>query len=85
MMVDETFGPQLRTIGAAAPLLNKTQFIFVTATLPHSVVKTIETEFPGVVKVQGPGLHKIAPSLKENLVDVSVPAEQNRKIGRAHV
>jgi len=77
-MVDETFGPQLRTIGAAAPLLNKTQFIFVTATLPHSVVKTIETEFPGVVKVQGPGLHKIAPSLKENLVDVSVPAEHNR-------
>jgi ATP-dependent RNA helicase DDX18/HAS1 len=78
LMVDETFGPQLRTVGAAAPLLEKTQFIFVTATLPDSVVETIETEFPGVVKIKGPGLHRLAPSLQENLVDVSVPADQNR-------
>ncbi|OEU15119.1 P-loop containing nucleoside triphosphate hydrolase protein [Fragilariopsis cylindrus CCMP1102] len=77
-MVDETFGPQLRTVGAAAPLLGKTQFIFVTATLPDSVVETIETEFPGVVKIKGPGLHRLAPSLQEHLVDVSVPADQNR-------
>ena len=78
LMVDETFGPQLRTVGAAAPLLGKTQFIFVTATLPDSVVETIETEFPGVVKIKGPGLHRLAPSLQEHLVDVSVPADQNR-------
>jgi ATP-dependent RNA helicase DDX18/HAS1 len=78
LMIDETFGPQLRTVGAAAPVLNKTQFIFVTATLPDSIVQTIEAEFPGVEKVRGPGLHRVAPSLKENLVDVSVPAEQNR-------
>jgi len=78
LMIDETFGPQLRTVGAAAPLLEKTQFIFVTATLPDSIVQTIETEFPGVVKIKGPGLHRVAPSLQEYLVDVSVPAEQNR-------
>jgi ATP-dependent RNA helicase DDX18/HAS1 len=78
LMVDETFGPQLRTVGAAAPLLDKTPFIFVTATLPDSIVETIEKEFPGVEKVIGPGLHRVAPSLNENLVDVSVPAEQNR-------
>lgn len=78
LMVDDTFGPQLRTVGAAAPLLDKTQFVFVTATLPDSIVETIEKEFPGVEKIKGPGLHRVAPSLKENLVDVSVPAEQNR-------
>lgn len=78
LMVDETFGPQLRTVGEAAPLLDKTQFVFVTATLPDSIVKTIETEFSGVEKIKGPGLHRVAPSLKENLVDVSVPSEHNR-------
>jgi len=78
LMIDETFGPQLRTVGAAAPLLDKTQFIFATATLPDSIVQTITTEFPGVVQVKGPGLHRLAPSLKENLVDVSVPADSNR-------
>ncbi|VEU42581.1 unnamed protein product [Pseudo-nitzschia multistriata] len=78
LMIDETFGPQLRTVGAAAPLLDKTQFVFVTATLPDSIVETITTEFPGVVKVKGPGLHRPAPSLKENLVDVSVPSSSNR-------
>lgn len=78
LMIDETFGPQLRTVGEAAPVLDKTQFIFVTATLPDSIVDTIENEFPGVVQVRGPGLHRLAPSLKENLVDVSVPAQHNR-------
>jgi ATP-dependent RNA helicase DDX18/HAS1 len=78
LMIDETFGPQLRTVGEAAPVLDKTQFIFVTATLPDSIVQTIEAEFPGVQQVKGPGLHRTPPSLREYLVDVSVPAEQNR-------
>ncbi|KAL3924106.1 MAG: hypothetical protein SGILL_001249 [Bacillariaceae sp.] len=78
LMIDETFGPQLRTVGEAAPVLDKTQFVFVTATLPESIVQTIEAEFPGVQKVKGPGLHRTPPSLKEYLVDVSVPADQNR-------
>jgi len=78
LMIDETFGPQLRTVGAAAPPLEKTQFVFVTATLPDSIVDTVQKEFPGVVQVRGPGLHRLAPSLKEHLVDVSVPSSQNR-------
>eukprot|EP00535_Pseudo-nitzschia_heimii_P005515 CAMPEP_0197185616 /NCGR_PEP_ID=MMETSP1423-20130617/12308_1 /TAXON_ID=476441 /ORGANISM="Pseudo-nitzschia heimii, Strain UNC1101" /LENGTH=594 /DNA_ID=CAMNT_0042636729 /DNA_START=154 /DNA_END=1935 /DNA_ORIENTATION=- len=78
LMIDETFGPQLRTVGEAAPLLDRTQFIFVTATLPDSIVQTITTEFPEVIQVKGPGLHRLAPSLKENLVDVSVPSQSNR-------
>jgi len=77
LLIDETFGPQLRTVGAAAPL-EKTQFVFVTATLPDSIVKTVESEFQGVVQVRGPGLHRVAPTVKENLIDVSVPSAQNR-------
>lgn len=77
LLIDETFGPQLRTVGAAAPL-EKTQFVFVTATLPDSIVETVEREFPGVVQVRGPGLHRVAPTVKENLVDVSVPSHKNR-------
>jgi ATP-dependent RNA helicase DDX18/HAS1 len=77
LMLDETFGPQLRTIGAAAPV-EQTQFVFVTATLPDAVVKKVEREFPGVVQVLGPGLHRVAPTVKERLVDVSVPSRSNR-------
>jgi ATP-dependent RNA helicase DDX18/HAS1 len=77
LLLDETFGPQLRTVGAAAPVEN-TQFVFVTATLPDAVVKTVEKEFPGVVRVKGPGLHRVAPTVKERLVDVSVPSKYNR-------
>jgi ATP-dependent RNA helicase DDX18/HAS1 len=78
LMIDETFGPQLRTVGAAAPPLEKTQFVFVTATLPDTIVDTVQKEFPGVVQIRGPGLHRLAPSLKEHLVDVSVASNQNR-------
>ena len=77
LLVDETFGPQLRTVGAAAPV-DKTQFVFVTATLPNEIVETVEKEFPGVVQVRGPGLHRVAPTVKERLVDVSVPPRFNR-------
>jgi ATP-dependent RNA helicase DDX18/HAS1 len=77
LLIDDTFGPQLRTVGEAAPL-EKTQFVFVTATLPDSVVATVESEFKNVIQVRGPGLHRVAPTVKERLVDVSVPADKNR-------
>lgn len=77
LMIDETFGPQLRTVGVAAPV-EQTQFVFVTATLPDSVVETVEKEFPGVIQIRGPGLHRVAPTVKENLVNVSVPPRHNR-------
>ena len=76
---NETFGPQLRTIGeAVGPRLEKTQFVFVTATLPDRIVNTVTSEFPGVVQVRGPGLHRVAPSMTERLIDVSVPSRDNR-------
>jgi ATP-dependent RNA helicase DDX18/HAS1 len=64
-------------VGEAAPV-EQTQFVFVTATLPDSVVTKVQKEFPGVVQVLGPGLHRVAPTVKERLVDVSVPSKSNR-------
>lgn len=74
---NDTFGPQLRTIGQAASIEN-TQFVFVTATLPDSIVQTVSKEFPGVAQVRGPGLHRVAPTMTERLIDVSVPSRDNR-------
>lgn len=72
LMVDETFGPQLKAVGVATPL--HTQFLFVTATLPDTIVQSVTREFPTVQVIRGPGLHRIAPTLREELVDVSVPS-----------
>mmetsp|Transcript_14877 Transcript_14877/g.21291 ORF Transcript_14877/g.21291 Transcript_14877/m.21291 type:complete len:731 (-) Transcript_14877:51-2243(-) len=72
LLIDDTFGPQLRTIGAAMPVQN-TQFVFVTATLPDSISSTLKQDFPNLKSIMGPGLHRVALTLKEHLVDVSVP------------
>ena len=79
LLIDDTFGPQLRTVGAAAPV-DKTQFVFVTATLPDDVVETVNREFPGAQKIAGPGLHRVASTVKDHLVDVSVPSSSNRDL-----
>ena len=76
LLMDETFGPQLRTIGAETPL--STQFVFVTATLPDSIIQTVQQEFPNVVQIKGPGLHRVAPTITERLIDVSVPVKYHR-------
>jgi len=82
LMMDETFGPQLKTVGqattASTTLANTlaakaVQFVFVTATLPDSVIQSVKREFPLVKLIQGPGLHRIASTVKEHLVDVSIP------------
>mmetsp|Transcript_27742 Transcript_27742/g.39005 ORF Transcript_27742/g.39005 Transcript_27742/m.39005 type:complete len:621 (-) Transcript_27742:103-1965(-) len=77
LLIDETFGPQLRTVGVAAPV-EQTQFVFVTATLPDAVVETVQREFRDVEQVKGPGLHRVAPTVKEHLIDVSVDSKSNR-------
>ena len=79
LLIDDTFGPQLRTIGAAAPVA-QTQFVFVTATLPDEIIESVQKEFRDVEVLQGPGLHRVAPSLKEHLVDVSVPPTENKNL-----
>ena len=61
-----------------------TQFLFVTATLPEVVVKQIEAEFPEVMTLKGPGLHRVAPSVNETLVDCSGPGVQARGIAQVY-
>ena len=85
LLVDETFGPQLRTVGVAVnsgsgndESSNSAQFIFVTATLPEDVLESIQSEFENIVQVRGPGLHRITPAVSQTLIDVSVPATSNR-------
>lgn len=81
MFLDDSF--DLSVIGAAAPAA--TQFLFVTATLPVAVADQISKEFPGVKKLWGPGLHKIAPQVEEVLVDCSGPMEEDRNEETAFV
>jgi len=92
LLVDETFGPQLRTVGVAVNSGNDEdgeeggdgnggngpQFIFVTATLPEDVLESIQQEFSNVIQLRGPGLHRITPTVRQTLVDVSVPPSSNR-------
>jgi len=80
LLIDKTFGPQLRTVGAAAAPSSLTQFVFVTATLPDSVVDSVTREFLNVQMIKGPGLHRVALTVKENLVDVSLPPVSNRDL-----
>ena len=79
LLIDETFGSQLRTIGAASPV-EQVQFVFVTATLPDEIIESVKREFRDVQVIQGPGLHRVAPNLKEHLVDVSVPPTDNKNL-----
>jgi ATP-dependent RNA helicase DDX18/HAS1 len=88
LLVDETFGPQLRTVGVAVNGGGPAdggggegagpQFIFVTATLPEDVLESIQAEFPNVTQLRGPGLHRTSPSVHQSLIDVSVPPTSNR-------
>jgi ATP-dependent RNA helicase DDX18/HAS1 len=79
LLLDDTFGPQLRAVGEAAPV-DQTQFVFCTATLPDAVVQTVRREFPNVQEIRGPGLHKVAPTVNERLIDVSVSTAQHRNV-----
>ena len=74
LFMDQSF--PLPEIGQACPA--STQFIFTTATLPDSVERQITSEFPSVLKLSGPGLHRIAPNIEETLIDCSGPPEQER-------
>lgn len=74
LFLDQSF--PLQPIGAACA--DNTQFIFTTATLPDIVVDQIKSEFPEADLLTGPGLHRIAPTIEEILVDCTGPPTQQR-------
>lgn len=75
LLLDDSFG--LQPIGAAAR--SDAQFVFVTATLPKSVLSAIHREFPGAATIKGPGLHRAAPGVKTVLLDASLPPNHRRE------
>jgi ATP-dependent RNA helicase DDX18/HAS1 len=84
LLLDKSFRDQLQIVGAATPA-ERTQFVFVTATLPDVVVDTINREFNigprnTVATIRGPGLHLVAPSVQTKLVDVSIPTPDSHRI-----
>lgn len=70
LLLDSSFAPQLETIGNAVAEYSP-QFVFCTATLPDAVTDTILAQFPNIQMLKGAGLHKIAPTVQDRLVDVS--------------
>lgn len=72
LFLDETF--PLQGIGSYCP--QDAQFLFVTATLPDSILKQITKEFPETTILKGPGLHRIPPTIEEILVDCSVKEQR---------
>ncbi|GMH83646.1 hypothetical protein TrVE_jg11390 [Triparma verrucosa] len=81
LISDDTFGEQLNRIGVKVG--EDARFVFVSATLPTTVIDLIEKEFGGrkVTKFLGPGLHRAPAAVKEYLVDVSVGDNRDPKMG----
>lgn len=63
------FSEQIRPLRDAAP--PSTRFVLVTATLPASTYSDLELSFPGLVAALGPGLHRTAPGVIEQIIDCS--------------
>ena len=76
VVLDEVDGLALADGGAAlAPLRDlEARFVFVTATLPRTLEKTLRAEFPGLEVLKGPGLHRAPPGLDVRLVDCTPDA-----------
>eukprot|EP00884_Botryococcus_braunii_P015652 jgi/Botrbrau1/2770/Bobra.0164s0047.1 len=73
----ESVVPLLRGVSSV------TRLVFVTATLPEAVWWDLSAQFPGVSPVLGPGLHRTAPSVLEQLVDCSGGEEVSEESGFA--
>eukprot|EP00887_Chlorella_sp_A99_P006189 scaffold3.g6189.t1 len=75
------FADQVRPLHTAAP--PAARFVFVSATVPEELYLELEEEFPGLVGALGPGLHRTAPGITQQLVDCSGGDEVNEETGFA--
>ncbi|EFN54452.1 hypothetical protein CHLNCDRAFT_135879 [Chlorella variabilis] len=76
---DFAFAEQVAPLRAAAP--STTRFVFATATIPEQVYLDLEEAFPGLAAALGPGLHRTAPGITEQLVDCSGGDEVSAESG----
>ncbi|GIL45873.1 hypothetical protein Vafri_3002 [Volvox africanus] len=74
------FTSQIAPLRAAAP--PSLRFVMVTATLPQHVFAELREVRPGLQTVFGPGLHRTAAGLVEELVDCSGGDEVTEESGR---
>ena len=63
------FAEQVAPLRRSCP--STTKWILVTATLPADTYADLEPLFPGIVAALGPGLHRNAPGVDEQIVDCS--------------
>lgn len=73
------FAEQVAPLRGALP--STARNILVTATLPADVHARLEPDFPGLVAVLGPGLHRTAPGVLEQIVDCSGGDEISEESG----
>ncbi|PSC73217.1 DEAD-box ATP-dependent RNA helicase 50 isoform A [Micractinium conductrix] len=76
---DFSFAEQVRPLRDAAP--EGCRWVFATATIPEQVYLDLEETFPGLVAALGPGLHRTAPGITEQLVDCSGGTEVSEETG----
>ncbi|KAJ3021632.1 hypothetical protein HKX48_008113 [Thoreauomyces humboldtii] len=74
-MTDEDFGPELDTILKHAAkfvtdLDRSCQFVFVSATVPLTLVRTLDRHFPDHKRVTTPTVHRTVPSLRQRFVRI---------------
>lgn len=76
---DHSFADQVAPLRDAAG--QATRFVFATATIPEQIYMDLEEAFPGLVAALGPGLHRTAPGITEQLVDCSGGDEVTEESG----
>ncbi|KND02231.1 uncharacterized protein SPPG_02713 [Spizellomyces punctatus DAOM BR117] len=69
-MFDEGFGSELKKVLAparafASELKRPCQFVFVSATLPRTVVRILDRDFPNITRITTPSLHRTLPRLRQ--------------------
>ena len=71
----------MQPLQAAAPA--STRFVLVSATLPDHTFAALREAFPGLTPAFGPGLHRVAAGVTEELVDCSGGDEVSLESGVA--
>ncbi|TPX69956.1 hypothetical protein SpCBS45565_g02070 [Spizellomyces sp. 'palustris'] len=69
-MFDEGFGSELKKVlvparAFASELNRPCQFVFVSATLPRTVIRILDRDFPNITRITTPSLHRILPRLRQ--------------------
>ncbi|GMH37460.1 hypothetical protein BSKO_05333 [Bryopsis sp. KO-2023] len=82
VLLGEAFDFRSMTLKLIESLTSSIQFVFVTATVPNAIYVDLQSLFSNLALVLGPGLHRSAPGVTEQLVDCSGGEEINEESGQ---